>query len=100
MGHWDILTKNLIYIMYTISFDFPGGSDLKSLPTMWETWIRSLGQEGGRGNPLQYSCLENSTDRGAWRAIDEGHEESDTTEVLARTRARMHVTTTVWSPCS
>ena len=27
---------------------------------------RSLG--GGHGNPLQYSCLENSMDRGAWRA--------------------------------
>ena len=27
---------------------------------------RSLG--GGHGNPLQYSCLENPTDRGAWRA--------------------------------
>ena len=24
---------------------------------------------GGRGNPLQYSCLENPMDRGAWRAI-------------------------------
>ena len=24
--------------------------------------------EGGDGNPLQYSCLENPTDRGAWRA--------------------------------
>ena len=23
----------------------------------------------GHGNPLQYSCLENSTDRGAWHAI-------------------------------
>ena len=23
----------------------------------------------GNGNPLQYSCLENPTDRGAWRAI-------------------------------
>ena len=28
---------------------------------------RSLGEENG--NPLQYSCLENSKDRGAWRAI-------------------------------
>ena len=27
---------------------------------------RSLG--GGNGNPLQYSCLENAMDRGAWRA--------------------------------
>ena len=24
---------------------------------------------GGNGNPLQYSCLENSMDRGAWWAI-------------------------------
>ena len=27
---------------------------------------RALG--GGHGNPLQYSCLENSMDRGAWQA--------------------------------
>ena len=24
---------------------------------------------GGHGNPLQYSCLENPTDRGAWRTM-------------------------------
>ena len=24
--------------------------------------------EGGHGNPLQYACLENSMDRGAWQA--------------------------------
>ena len=24
---------------------------------------------GGRGNPLQYSCLENPMDRGAWWAV-------------------------------
>ena len=28
---------------------------------------RSHGE--GNGNPLQYSCLENSMDRGAWQAI-------------------------------
>ena len=28
-------------------------------------WGRSPG--GGNGNPLQYSCLENPMDRGAWR---------------------------------
>jgi len=28
-------------------------------------WGRSPG--GGHGNPLQYSCLENPMDRGAWR---------------------------------
>ena len=27
---------------------------------------------GGDGNPLQYSCLENSTDGGAWRATGRG----------------------------
>ena len=31
---------------------------------------RSAG--GGHGNPLQYSCLENSMDRGAWQAIVHG----------------------------
>ena len=40
------------------------------LPAMRETWVRSMGQEDspgeGKGNPLQYSCLENSMDRGAW----------------------------------
>ena len=35
--------------------------------------VRSLGGEdtpgGGHGNPLQYSCLENPIDRGAWQTI-------------------------------
>ena len=31
---------------------------------------KSLGV--GNGNPLQYFCLENSMDRGAWRAIAHG----------------------------
>ena len=36
--------------------------------------IPGLGRylEGGNGNPLQCSCLENSMDRGAWRAIVHG----------------------------
>ena len=34
---------------------------------------------GGRnGNPLQYSCLKNPTDRGAWRAIVRGVAQSQT----------------------
>ena len=37
---------------------------------------RSLGEENG--NPLQYSCLENSKDRGAWRATVHGVAKSRT----------------------
>ena len=40
--------------------------DLGSIPG----WGRSPG--GGHGNPLQYSCLENPTDRGAWWATAHG----------------------------
>ena len=49
---------------------FPGVSVVKNLPAMQETVLmsglgRSLGE--GNGNLLQYSCLENSMDRGAWQ---------------------------------
>ena len=35
---------------------------------------------GGHGNPLQYSCLENPTDRGAWWGTVHGGAESDMIE--------------------
>ena len=46
---------------------------VKNLPVMWETWVQSLDREdplekGMAGYPLQYSCLENSMDRGTWQA--------------------------------
>ena len=34
--------------------------------------------EEGNGNPLQYSCLENSMDRGAWQATVHGVAKSQT----------------------
>ena len=45
--------------------------------------IPGLGRSSGEGNgyPLQYSCLENSMDRGSWRATVHGvTKESDTSE--------------------
>ena len=55
-----------------INLGFPGGSDGKESacnaggPDLISVSGRSLRE--GNGNPLQYSCLENSTDRGAWWA--------------------------------
>ena len=42
-----------------------------------EIWVQSLGQKMaslgvGNGNPLQYSCLDNPMDRGAWWATVHG----------------------------
>ena len=41
---------------------------VKNLPAMQKTRVQSLGWkdplEKGNGNPLQYPCLENPTDRG------------------------------------
>ena len=45
--------------------------------------IPGLGRshKGGNGNPLQYSCLKNPTDRGAWQATVHGITKSlDTSE--------------------
>ena len=43
---------------------------VKDLPAVQETWVGSLGWEDspgeGNGNPIQYPCLENLMDRGAW----------------------------------
>ena len=54
----------------------------KSLPAMQETWVQSLGQEEdpgeGNGNPLQYPCLENPMDSGAWWAAIYGIAQSQT----------------------
>ena len=51
-------------------------------------WISGLGRSPGEGhgNPLQYSCLDNPMDRGAWQAnIAHGVQESDITEMNQHT---------------
>ena len=60
--------------------DFPGGSVVKNLPAKARD-IGSIPGSGtspgeGNGNPLQYSCLENFKDRGAWWATVQGGSQS------------------------
>ena len=75
------------------SWIFIGRTDLKLKlqyfgHLMWRSdsleWILVLGRIGeGNGTPLQYSCLENPMDGGAWVGFSPwGREESDTTERL------------------
>ena len=47
---------------------------VKNLPAMQKTWVQGLGRSlgGEHGNPLQYSCLENSMDRKVWRGTVHG----------------------------
>jgi len=55
---------------------------VKNPPEMQETWVRSLAQEDPlekrNGNPVQYSCLGNPMDRGAWWATVQGLGKSQT----------------------
>ena len=61
---------------------FPGGSDGREStcnagnPGLIPVSGRSLGE--GNGYPLQYSCLENTMDRGAWQATVHGVTKSQT----------------------
>ena len=54
---------------------------VKNLPAMQEIQVQSLGWEDPleeNGNPLQFSCLENSMDGGAWWATVYGIAKSQT----------------------
>ena len=63
---------------------FPGGSDGEESTCNAGNWDLIPGSGGspgeGNDNPLQYSCLENSLDRGAYGPW--GCKESDTAEQL------------------
>ena len=64
--NWTLISLNYYYI------SLPGGSDGKDSTCNAGDldWIPGSGRSpgGGHGNPLQYSCLENSIKRGAWQA--------------------------------
>ena len=73
LGKLDIyMQKSEIRTLPNATLGFPGGSlskesacnagDLSPIPGLG----RSPGE--GHGNPLQYSCLENPMNRGAWQA--------------------------------
>ena len=63
---------------------FPGGSVVKNLPgNAGDT------RDVGSVYPLEYSCLENSMDRGAWRAIVHGATKS-WTHLSAHTHTTIH----------
>ena len=86
--HWQVDSLPLSHLksrhLFLVS-GFPGGSVIKNLPAR----VGDMGSIPGSGrspeeendNPLQYSCLENGMDRGAWRATAHGvTKESDMTK--------------------
>ena len=74
---------------------FPGGIVVKNLPANAGD-LRTTGSipgsgrspEGGNGNPLHYSCLENPMDRGAWQATVHRVSELDSTEATEDTHTQ------------
>ena len=81
---------------YSQARGFPGGSVVQNLPAGAgdSGLIPGSGRSPGEGNdsPLQYSCLENPLDRGAWRATVHGTAESDMTEQLTHSFIQQYIT--------
>ena len=66
--------KLILQINYTPVRASLVAQTVKTLPAIQETQLQFLGWE----NPLQYSCLENSIDRGSWQVIVYGVAKSRT----------------------
>ena len=71
----SLVEKSQLHL-FMVKCDFPGGSDGKEYACNVEdpSSIPGSGRtpEEGNGYPFQYSCLENSMDRGAWWATVHG----------------------------
>ena len=67
---------------------FPGGSVVKNPPANAGDVSLIPGSGGssgeGNGNPLRYFCLQNPTDRGAWRATVHRFAKSQTQLIIAQ----------------
>ena len=72
---------------------FPGASVVKNLPAKAGDLgsIPGLGRStaGGNGSPLQYSCLENPMDRGAWWGYSPMGSKRDMTEQLYNNNSQL-----------
>ena len=72
----------MTFIHFILKVGFPGGASVKNLcvnagdTVSIPSLVRSPGE--GNGNQFQYCCLENSMDRGAWRAKIHGVAKSQT----------------------
>ena len=83
---WDWITylfgSHYILVLNIPNVFLPGGSDSRESACNkgGPDSISGLGKSAGEGNsyPLQYSCLENSKDWGAWKAIVHGATKSQT----------------------
>ena len=93
---YHIISHRVIILASSHHFrDFPGGSDGKESackvgdPDLIPELGRSPGE--GNGNPLQYSCLENSMDRSLAGYSPWGRKESDITRWLSLSLHQIHL---------
>ena len=66
----SVIRTNVYWVLYALYMGFPGDSVVKN-PLASVGDVSSIAESGrsprkGKSNPLQYSCLENPMNRGAW----------------------------------
>ena len=94
--YWDLIFESILH------FIVPGGASDKEPACQcrkhrrpgFNSWVRKIPGEGN-GNPLQYSCLEDPMDKGAWWATIHGFTKS-WTQLSRCTHVRIHTHTHTW----